>query len=183
MFLFAPGFEASSLKYPTSPSLFSNHNGNRSTKDFLTALTQGTTDIPPGLQQQVIAKHGTNPVALLTELMALHEKYSKIRDNEGETPSYEPSDMAMMDSYYGAHLQQGSTANSSTTSLIGMSMTGKPPPRRQTIGFAKFRTRVDAVNARDVLQGERWMPFTTPFSRSNWRRRISTPSAHPQALP
>lgn len=155
MFLFAPGFEASSLKYPTSPSLFSNHNGNRSTKDFLTALTQGTTDIPPGLQQQVIAKHGTNPVALLTELMALHEKYSKIRDTEGETPSYEPSEMAMVDSYYPAHLQQGSTANSSTTSLIGMSMTGKPPPRRQTIGFAKFRTRVDAVNARDLLQGRK----------------------------
>jgi hypothetical protein len=159
MFLFAPGFEASSLKYPTSPSLFTNHNGNRSTKDFLTALTQGTTDIPPGLQQQVIAKHGTNPVALLTELMALHEKYSKMRDTEGETPSYEPSEMAMMDSYYPAHLQQGSTANSSTTSLIGMSMTGKPPPRRQTIGFAKFRTRVDAVNARDVLQGRKMDAF------------------------
>lgn len=159
MFLFAPGFEASSLKYPTSPSLFSNHNANRSTKDFLTALTQGTTDIPPGLQQQVIAKHGTNPVALLTELMSLHEKHSRIRDNEGETPTFEPSEMAIMDSYYPAHLQQGSTANSSTTSLIGMSMTGKPPPRRQTIGFAKFRTRVDAVHARDMLQGRKMDAF------------------------
>jgi hypothetical protein len=159
MFLFAPGFEASSLKYPTSPSLFSNHNANRSTKDFLTALTQGTTDIPPGLQQQVIAKHGTNPVALLTELMSLHEKYSKMRDNEGETPTFEPSEMAIMDNYYSAHLQQGSTANSSTTSLIGMSMTGKPPPRRQTIGFAKFRTRVDAVHARDLLQGRKMDAF------------------------
>ncbi|KAJ9124195.1 hypothetical protein QFC22_000992 [Naganishia vaughanmartiniae] len=159
MFLFAPGFEASSLKYPTSPSLFSNHNANRSTKDFLTALTQGTTDIPPGLQQHVIAKHGTNPVALLTELMALHEKYSRIRETENDTPIFESSEMTGMDSYYPAHLAQGSTANSSTTSLIGMSMTGKPPPRRQTIGFAKFRSRADAEHARDTLQGRKMDAF------------------------
>lgn len=159
MFLFAPGFEASSLKYPTSPSLFSNHNANRSTKDFLTALTQGTTDIPPGLQQHVIAKHGTNPVALLTELMALHEKYSRIRETENDTPILESSEMTGMDSYYPAHFAQGSTANSSTTSLIGMSMTGKPPPRRQTIGFAKFRSRADAEHARDTLQGRKMDAF------------------------
>ncbi|KAJ9094864.1 hypothetical protein QFC19_007793 [Naganishia cerealis] len=159
MFLFAPGFEASSLKYPTSPSLFSNHNANRSTKDFLTALTQGTTDIPPGLQQHVIAKHGTNPVALLTELMALHEKYSRIRETENETPTLEASELTGMDSYYPAHFAQGSTANSSTTSLIGMSMTGKPPPRRQTIGFAKFRSKADAEHARDTLQGRKMDAF------------------------
>ena len=38
-------------------------------------------------------------------------------------------------------------------------MTGKPPPRRQTIGFAKFRTRVDAVHARDMLQGRKMDAF------------------------
>ncbi|KAJ9097734.1 hypothetical protein QFC21_004772 [Naganishia friedmannii] len=159
MFLFAPGFEASSLKYPTSPSLFSNHNANRSTKDFLTALTQGTTDIPPGLQQHIIAKHGTNPVALLTELMALHEKYSRVRETESDTPILESSEMTGMESYYPAHFTQGSTANSSTTSLIAMSMTGKPPPRRQTIGFAKFRSRADAEHARDTLQGRKMDAF------------------------
>lgn len=52
-------------------------------------------------------------------------------------------------------LGQNSTANSSTTSLIGMGVNLRGPPRRQVIGFARFRTKADALVARDTLQGRK----------------------------
>ncbi|KAF7355758.1 RRM domain-containing protein [Mycena sanguinolenta] len=41
------------------------------------------------------------------------------------------------------------------SNLAGAGVTPMLPPRKQIIGFAKFRTREEALGARDVLQGRR----------------------------
>ena len=59
-------------------------------------------------------------------------------------------------------LGQNSTASSSTTSLVGMlNSVNRGPPRRQVIGFARFRTRADALVARDTLQGRKIDVFSS----------------------
>lgn len=62
----------------------------------------------------------------------------------------------------GLGLGQNSTASSSTTSLVGMlNSANRGPPRRQVIGFARFRTRADALVARDTLQGRKIDVFSS----------------------
>ncbi|KAH8083595.1 hypothetical protein HD553DRAFT_273154, partial [Filobasidium floriforme] len=62
----------------------------------------------------------------------------------------------------GLGLGQNSTASSSTTSLVGMlNSVNRGPPRRQVIGFARFRTRADALVARDTLQGRKIDVFSS----------------------
>ncbi|KAG1837139.1 hypothetical protein C8R48DRAFT_678861 [Suillus tomentosus] len=47
----------------------------------------------------------------------------------------------------------GSPSGTTSTAPSGLPLRGGQPPRKEIIGFAKFRTRQEALEARDLLQG------------------------------
>lgn len=128
MFTFSPGFEAATLKFPA-----------------------GSTRREPA-------------AALLAELTQLAASQNGLAEGHGEMagPGLEEALAA---------LQMGGTANtsSSTTPSAAMSLTPSAPSgptfggpilpqlstRRQTIGFARFKARADAVAAKEHLQGRK----------------------------
>ncbi|KAJ6560370.1 hypothetical protein B0H19DRAFT_849524, partial [Mycena capillaripes] len=66
------------------------------------------------------------------------------------SPGFEAATLKIPNKEYTAY--GGPYANPNNA---GMATAGLLPPRKQIIGFAKFRTREEALGARDVLQGRR----------------------------
>ncbi|KAJ3907016.1 hypothetical protein F5879DRAFT_584150 [Lentinula edodes] len=164
MFTFSSGFEAATLKIPN--------------KEYTAYGVSGSTNnpgaAPPGLP-------GLTPslASLVRAQAAINDPYNLVTMNQGGvvvdggrdgTMSSWPT-ASIDDSYYppglgignlggmipsvggpGITLGPNPNPNVSGTTSVG---NGPVPPRKQIIGFAKFRTREEALEARDVLQSRR----------------------------
>lgn len=125
MFTFSSGFEAATLKIPN--------------KEYTAYGTGGTASNLPfrgGQSYTSYLNSGQNdPYNIVTV-----NQGGVVVDNgrDGPTTSWPPLAMQLPDDP--GHFQGGS---------------GGQPSRKQIIGFAKFRTRQEALDARDVLQGRR----------------------------
>ena len=138
IFTFAPGFEAATLKFPSG-----SNRSREPTAALLAELTQLAASQQAAAAQQAAAN--------------------------GEPPEY-PLQSPLEEAI--AALQLSSTTSSSTTPSAAVSLTpsvpagpfnqglSQLPTRRQTIGFARFKTRADALAARENLQGKKIDPLT-----------------------
>ncbi|KAJ3997768.1 hypothetical protein F5050DRAFT_1568660 [Lentinula boryana] len=131
MFTFSSGFEAATLKIPN--------------KEYTAYGVSGSTGAAPGLP-------ALNPslASIVRAQAAMNDPYNLVTMNQGGVLVDGGRDGTMSswptapidDSYYppGLGIAPGN---------------GPVPPRKQIIGFAKFRTREEALEARDLLQGRR----------------------------
>ncbi|WVW81152.1 hypothetical protein I302_103143 [Kwoniella bestiolae CBS 10118] len=129
IFTFAPGFEAATLKFPSGSSR----------REPAAALLAELTQIAAAQAQAQAA---------------------------GEPFDYPLTQPALEEAMASLTMAATASTSSSTTPSAAMSLTpsapsgpmlGNPPlpTRRQTIGFARFRSRPDALAAREVLQGKK----------------------------
>ncbi|WVF67001.1 hypothetical protein IAT40_001744 [Kwoniella sp. CBS 6097] len=129
IFTFAPGFEAATLKFPSGSSR------REPAAALLAELTQLAAN-----QAQAAAEQGLEqpaPQPGLEEAMAAMAMAATASTSTSTTPS---------------------AAMSLTPSVPSGPMLGNSsnlPTRRQTIGFARFKTRADALAAREHLQGRK----------------------------
>ncbi|KAJ7098699.1 hypothetical protein B0H15DRAFT_772139, partial [Mycena belliarum] len=142
MFTFSPGFEAATLKIP-----------NKEYTAYGGVLLPGS-----GQQQRALGGAGQ-----YNSYAGSNDPYNLVTVNQGGVvvdagrdgiaswpaappPSDDPNQQqAQTQSQSQAGPQQGHYGAGP----------GALPPRKQIIGFAKFRTREEALGARDVLQGRR----------------------------
>ena len=155
MFTFSPGFEAATLKIPNKE--FTSYGG----------LIGGTNSsaITPGIGVGV----GVNGIRSgAFHYAGLNDPYNMVTVNQGGVvvdggrdggmaswPATAP--LNVNDDLAGSHYL-GPGVNLSMSSLNAGGAPGSGvnlPPRKQIIGFAKFRSREEALAARDVLQGRR----------------------------
>ncbi|KAG8985924.1 hypothetical protein FRB90_004361, partial [Tulasnella sp. 427] len=134
MFTFCPGFEAATLKVPNKdlPAFGAPGNPNPAQAAAAAAL-QRAGIFPPS---QPSFNGSTDPYNLLTTNsggVVLDTANNGIWGGLGD------------DAYRALNLPPG-------TDLSGLA---PPAPRKQIIGFAKFRSRQEALDAREVLQGRR----------------------------
>jgi len=159
IFTFAPGFEAATLKFPS---------GSNRSREATAALLAELTQIAASQQATAAQQAAAN----------------------GEPPEY-PLLSPLEETI--AALQLSSTTSSSTTPSAAISLTpivpsgpfnqGLPqlPTRRQTIGFARFKTRADALAARENLQGKKIDPMTgatlkAEMAKKNLHTKRNTPN-------
>lgn len=126
MFTFSPGFEAATLKIPNKE---------------LTAYGTGSASSAATLRPGYSAHGGPNDPYNLVTINQGGVVVDGGRD--GTTSSWQPAD----DAHF-SHLVSNGPAGPGGANT-GMST------RKQIIGFAKFRTRAEALDARDTLQGRR----------------------------
>ncbi|OCF32306.1 hypothetical protein I316_05974 [Kwoniella heveanensis BCC8398] len=132
IFTFAPGFEAATLKFPSGSSR------REPTAALLAELTQLAAN--QAQAQAAAAEQGLEypaPQPGLEEAMAAMTMAATASTSTSTTPS---------------------AAMSLTPSVPSGPMLGNPsnlPTRKQTIGFARFKTRADALAAREHLQGRK----------------------------
>ena len=153
MFTFSPGFEAATLKIPNKE--FTSYGG----------LIGGTTSsaVTPGIGVGVNGiRSGTFHYA------GLNDPYNVVTVNQGGVVVDGGRDGGMASWPAAAPLNVNDDPAGShylgpgiNLSMSGLNTGGAPgsganlPPRKQIIGFAKFRSREEALAARDVLQGRR----------------------------
>jgi hypothetical protein len=126
MFTFASGFEAAMLKFPSSST-----RSREPTASLLAELAQLAAS-----QQAAIAA-GEQPDLSLSA--PLEEALAALQLSSSTSAATTPS----------AALTPSAPSGAFSTGLPHL------PTRRQTIGFARFRSRTDALSARDALQGKR----------------------------
>jgi hypothetical protein len=146
IFTFANGFEAASLKFPNAPSVLSKESTS----------TTGFNSLPLAVQQQLgLADDSLKTSGLASPVVRGEmDEEDSIYGGQMGTDPFRSSLPAATAAALG--LGMNSTASSSTTSLVGMvNSSARGPPRRQVIGFARFRTRADALVARETLQGRK----------------------------
>ncbi|KAL1407223.1 hypothetical protein Q8F55_006640 [Vanrija albida] len=132
VFTFAPGFEAATLKFPSG-------SARREPAAAAALLAE---------LQHLAANQGGVPAGLL-----------------GSEHPDQPLDETFASMNFGTQSSSASNTPSAAMSLTPSAPSGATlgtanippsvPPRRQTIGFARFKTRADALAARDHLQGRR----------------------------
>jgi hypothetical protein len=126
MFTFSAGFEAATLKIPNKE---------------LTAYGSGSATSGAAIRPGYSSHGGPNDPYNLVTLNQGGVVVDGGRD--GTTSSWQPAD----DSHFSHLVPSGHTGPGGVNT--GMST------RKQIIGFAKFRTRAEALEARDTLQGRR----------------------------
>jgi hypothetical protein len=126
MFTFSAGFEAATLKIPNKE---------------LTAYGSGSATSGTAIRPGYSSHGGPNDPYNLVTLNQGGVVVDGGRD--GTTSSWQPTD----DSHFSHLVPSGPTGPGGVNT--GMST------RKQIIGFAKFRTRAEALEARDTLQGRR----------------------------
>ena len=126
MFTFSPGFEAATLKIPNKE---------------LTAYGTGSANSANALRAGYSSHGGPNDPYNLVTINQGGVVVDGGRD--GTTSSWQPAD----DAHFSHLVSNGPAGPGGANS--GMST------RKQIIGFAKFRTRAEALDARDTLQGRR----------------------------
>ncbi|ORY26951.1 hypothetical protein BCR39DRAFT_506429 [Naematelia encephala] len=131
IFTFAPGFEAATLKFPS---------GSRSREPT---------------------------AALLAELQRLEANQAQMLEHGEVYPGLEEQIAALQ--LIGTSSSSSTTTPSAAISLTPSAPSGatfgstalpQMPTRRQTIGFARFKTRGDAIAAKEHLQGRKIDPLT-----------------------
>ena len=140
MFTFSVGFEAATLKIPNKDS--SAYGPTASTSGTAGALRQGSF-IPASASfpNNAHSQAGNTPYS------GSQDPYNLVTVNSGGVVVDGPQGTS-------SSWQQSSSSdqfNSDTSHSQAPAM----PPRKQIIGFAKFRTRQEAIDARDILQGRR----------------------------
>ncbi|KAF9037823.1 hypothetical protein BDZ89DRAFT_1129768 [Hymenopellis radicata] len=128
MFTFSPGFEAATLKIPNKE--YTSYGGN-----LAPSGTTGLRSAAPGTSYAQGFNGSNDPYNLVTV-----NQGGVVVDGGRDGMSSWPA--PSLDDGTGQYLSGGSA---------GLNM----PPRKQIIGFAKFRSREEAVQARDQLQGRR----------------------------
>ena len=132
MFTFCPGFEAATLKVPSKElSLFG-------------AVGANTQSVQVQQAQQVAAANALRSAGLLPGHPA-SDPYNLLTTNSGGV---------VLDS----RDLWSQSAIDGLTDLAGVLNNVATPaqaPRKQIIGFAKFKTRQEALDAREILQGRR----------------------------
>lgn len=127
MFMFSPGFEAATLKVPATALAARDHAMSP------TGPHGSSTSVPVGQPFGSTAPNLMDPFGMPVGYDGLEDLYSP--------------------------LGIGCGANASLQGLVDFSGLGAGigpfGSRRQIIGFAKFKTRADALHARDVLSGRR----------------------------
>ncbi|BEI83810.1 hypothetical protein CcaverHIS002_0404140 [Cutaneotrichosporon cavernicola] len=132
IFTFAPGFEAATLKFPS---------GSRREPASAVALLAELQHIAS--QQNMGPQMGNQD----HQEQSLEETFAALNfgGTQSSTASNTPS----------AAMSLTPSAPTGAALAPSSSMPQQVAPRRQTIGFAKFKTRGDALAARDHLQGRR----------------------------
>ncbi|KAF8806278.1 hypothetical protein BYT27DRAFT_7257679 [Phlegmacium glaucopus] len=152
MFTFSPGFEAATLKIPNKE--FTSYGG----------LIGGTASsaVTPGIGVGVNGLRGG-----AFHYAGLNDPYNMVTVNQGGVvvdggrdggmaswPAAAPlnvNDDPTGSHYLGPGINLGMSGLNAGAPGSGSNL----PPRKQIIGFAKFRSREEALAARDVLQGRR----------------------------
>lgn len=130
MFTFSSGFEAATLKIPNKEyTAYGSVGGTTST-------TPSGLSLRGGAYASYLGAGSNDPYNIVTV-----NQGGVVIDNgrDGPTTSWPPLAMPLDEP---SHFQ------------VGQGLGGQPP-RKQIIGFAKFRTRQEALEARDLLQGRR----------------------------
>ncbi|KAE9404812.1 hypothetical protein BT96DRAFT_395260 [Gymnopus androsaceus JB14] len=168
MFTFSSGFEAATLKIPNKEY----------TSYGVGSIGNPSSVPPPGLQGL-----NSSSIASLVRQSAINDPYSIVTMNQGGvvvdggrdgmTSWPAVSTGPIDDSYYPPGLgiglgglaagvggpsnvlTLGPNPNPSGSGNGPLGSNGPIPPRKQIIGFAKFKTREEAEHARNVLQGRR----------------------------
>ncbi|TDL29641.1 hypothetical protein BD410DRAFT_33637 [Rickenella mellea] len=142
MFTFSPGFEAATLKIPNKDSTAYGPGTSAVTASATAGLRGGAGQYQLNYPQSSFG--GSNdPYNLVT----VNQGGVVVDARDGTTTSW-PSASDDFGRGVSGDLGMG---------LGGPGVHGQPtvPPRKQIIGFAKFRSRAEALTARDVLQGRR----------------------------
>lgn len=138
MFTFSPGFEAATLKIPNKePGYGAASNGQGLTSAG--ALRSGA------FPANFVAGGPNDPYNLVTVNSGGVVLDPPTPSAPGQWPAEDP---------YVIRTMPLTTAPSATGNELNH-ITMPAPPRKQIIGFAKFRSRQEALEARDVLQGRR----------------------------
>ncbi|KAF9534109.1 hypothetical protein CPB83DRAFT_889121 [Crepidotus variabilis] len=144
MFTFSPGFEAATLKIPNKE--YTSYGG-------LVGGSSGATVLPNGARGATgfgafSAASQNDPYNLVTV------NVDNSRDVWGSaTGGVVSSEDLVAAASSNPHFL--SSINGLTVAAASGANSSNIPPRKQIIGFAKFRSREEALNARDVLQGRR----------------------------
>ena len=129
MFTFSPGFEAATLKIPNKE--YTAYNGLLPSSSNPSSQLQRAYPSDPYSLGGVVLDGG--------------------RDGMASWPTAQHDDLAA----HHYNLSTGLPLAAPNPALATSSNTLNLPQRKQIIGFAKFRTREEALSARDVLQGRR----------------------------
>ncbi|KAJ7246586.1 hypothetical protein B0H12DRAFT_758972 [Mycena haematopus] len=165
MFTFSPGFEAATLKIPNKEYTAYGGIGALSPQPQ-PQLPQSHTNSNAANQQQAQARGMYTPGA------GPNDPYNLVTVNQGGVlvdvagreggiaswpapPPSNASNAGSGDESAQAQQQQQQFAPGGMNNNLNNAGTPILPPRKQIIGFAKFRTREEALGARDVLQGRR----------------------------
>ena len=153
MFTFSPGFEAATLKIPNKE--FTSYGG-------LIGATASSA-ASPGIGGGVNGVRGS-----AFHYAGLNDPYNMVTVNQGGVVVDGGRDGGMVSWPAAAPLNVNDDLAGShylgpgiNLGISGLNAGGAPgsgsnlPPRKQIIGFAKFRSREEALAARDVLQGRR----------------------------
>lgn len=137
IFAFAQGFEAATLKFPSGSR---REPQAAALLSELQHLAANQANIPGGSVSMLNADHPAQP---------LEDSFGGLNlQTQSSSASNTPSAALSL------------TPSAPTGSQLGSAIPPSVPPRRQTIGFARFKTRNDAIAARDHLQGRRIDPLT-----------------------
>lgn len=128
MFTFSSGFEAATLKIPNKDS------------------TAYSSNVPPTNQP---GNRGAFQLGAFN-FNGPNDPYNMLTVNQGGIVVDSRDGTASWPSADANDFQRGLTGNNA---MNAQNQAG--PPRKQIIGFAKFRTRAEALAARDLLQGRR----------------------------
>ena len=130
IFTFSPGFEAATLKFPS---------GSTRSREPTAALLAELAQIAAN-QNAAAGEHGEMPPPGLEDALAALHMGGTTTTSSSTTPSAAMSltPSAPSAPIFGAH-----------SALPGL------PSRRQTIGFARFKSRADAIAAKELLQGRK----------------------------
>ncbi|WWC67413.1 uncharacterized protein I206_101321 [Kwoniella pini CBS 10737] len=131
---------------------------------FASGFEAATLKLPSGSSRREPA------AALLAELTQIAAAQAQAQAN-GEPFDYHLTQPALEEAMASLTMAATASTSASTTPSAAMSLTpsapsgpvlGNPslPTRRQTIGFARFKTRTDALAARESLQGKKIDPLT-----------------------
>lgn len=138
MFTFSSGFEAATLKIPNKDS--TAYGANAPSSGMGNGSRNGAGAYQLGYPYGIGANDPYN-------LVTVNQGGVIVDGRDGTTSSWPSAPDAASDLASMGLL--GSVANSSAQGQGGV------PPRKQIIGFAKFRSRAEALAARDLLQGRR----------------------------
>lgn len=125
IFTFTPGFEAATLKFPSGAN-----RGREPAAALLAELQQ--------LAANQVAEHGEHGIP-----PPLEEALAALQLSTASSSSTTPSAAISM------------TPSAPTGPVLANQPYGSQSTRRQTIGFARFKTRADALAAREHLQGRK----------------------------